>query len=130
MRALAILTNTSVKSFDITVVKNESEIPPRLLSTLSYRTVTREFLTEDEVDNPEILNQKVKDFLDDFGMYPADLKIFVVVVAKPETGWGSGFEYRVKILVFPRYVWEIEQKYSDNPDFDYIWAIGRFTRPE
>lgn len=101
-----IPTGTEKHHFDITVIKEETEIPPKLRSTLMYRNVTREFYTEDNMDDFYVLREKVAFFLEDFGMNPASIKIFVLMTSAQDY-WDKTIlffpRYKVKIYVFPRY---------------------------
>jgi hypothetical protein len=110
------------EELDIVIVGDEAEIPPKLRSTLDYCHVTREFVTEDEMDDPRVMRTKVDYFLRNFGIDPAIVKFFVLLIRDPQTNWGQGFPYQVKIYAFPKYLYELEQKYANHPDFDYIWA--------
>ena len=122
-RAGAILTGTEARKLDITIIKSVDKIPPKLYSTLNHRNVTREFLTEEDMEDPRVLRAYVSYFLRDFGMDPAVVKCFVLLIRDPQTGWGKGFPFQVKIYIFPYRLWKIEKEYADHPDFSYIWAM-------
>ena len=98
------------QALDIIVIDDEAKIPPILRSTLEYRRVTREFVTEDDMSDPSVVRMKINHFVDDLEMNPAIIKFFVLLKKNPQTDWGKGFPYQVKIYAFPKCLYEIEQR--------------------
>ncbi len=92
----------SKEALDITVIRDEDEIPYVTRFSLEGQVIIRVFLTEDNMEDPDILRAKVIGFLNDFGMDPSAVRFFVCLTENTQPARDKEFKHEVRIFAYPK----------------------------
>lgn len=99
---------------DMLVLWGDGVLPPipnvELLRRYSNTRVSTVFITEDDLDDPRVIEEKVACFLNDYGMRADKIKVVVMIARNPSCKWGRGFPYKIRISAFPRSGYELFDK--------------------
>jgi hypothetical protein len=86
---------------DIQLV-TENLLPDAMKHRIGHESVATEFVTEDDMNDFDVQQEKARLFLDDYGVDPNKVVVLMDITDDPQTAWGRGFPHQVKIRLLPR----------------------------
>ncbi len=88
------------------VIWGEGELPAiphqKLLDHFSNTRVSTVFITEDDLECYQVIQEKVAIFMEDYGMKKEKIAIYVAIARNPTCKWGQGFPFKMRISIFPK----------------------------